>query len=203
MNHCILTRINFEDKDLMKKYIDVSKKYFIPSLYSQTSKKFDLVIMCKKEDEDYIRKEIGYKFIPIRDVKSFYKLTLDNSYNIQTRHDCDDWMQNNYIEMIQKLYVKNILNENIFLVQSQPLKYMCNTQKLHPVTQYSSKKCSMHLSLCQSKPYFHIYQTTHGQMSTITPDIKVFTLPGNPTHWVIHGENISVKKGSIKYDKSR
>lgn len=198
MKHAVLTRINFDDKSLMEKYLKVSEKYFIPSLKSQTDQNFKLFVMCKGEDFEYLKKRLGYDFIRISGSVNFFDYCKENGFNIQTRHDCDDWMSPNYIEMIHKAYKDNIDKHDKFLVQSQPLRQMHPSGNISNIHKYHDRKCSMHLSLCQKIVNNHIYERQHAYMYEIAS--KVITLPGNPTRWIIHGENISVKRGSIKYN---
>ena len=197
MKHAILTRINFDDKSLMEKYLKITKEVFIPSLKSQTNQNFTLVNICKEDDIEYLLKELDFPFIRVKDGIDFFELCKKEKFNIQTRHDCDDWMAPNYVELIHKAYRDNIKKYDKFLVQSQPLRQMYPSGEISGIQKYHSKKCSMHLTLCQREVNNHIYEKKHAIMFQVAE--KVIDLPGNPTRWVIHGNNISVKKGSVKY----
>jgi hypothetical protein len=197
MKHIVFTRINFDDKELMSKYVKISKEVLIPALKSQTCKNFTLLILCKSEDEEYLRKELDFPFVRIGG--NFVEYVIKNEINIQTRHDCDDWMAPNYIELIQNTYKENIDKKDKFLVQSQPLRLDYNTKKTIQIQKYHEKRCSMHLSLCQKNVTNHINERIHSKMFEITN--HVIMLPGNPTQWVIHGDNKSVKNGRVRYEK--
>ena len=198
MKHAILTRINFDDKALMEKYLKITEKYFISSLKSQTDQNFTLVNICRENDVEYLKNRLNYDFVDVRNAKDFFEYCKENNYNVQTRHDCDDWMAPEYIELIHDNYTKNIDLHDKFLIQSQPLKVMHPSGKTYGLKKYHSKRCSMHLTLCQRKVKNHIYERQHAHMYEIAN--KVINLPGNPTKWIIHGNNISVKKGSVRYD---
>ena len=45
MKHLISTRIKFDDDTLLMKYLEVSKKTFLPSILSQTNKNFILCVI--------------------------------------------------------------------------------------------------------------------------------------------------------------
>lgn len=197
MKHIVFTRINFDDKELMSKYVKISKEVLIPTLKSQTCKNFTLLILCKPEDEEYLRKELDFPFVRIGG--NFVEYVIKNEINIQTRHDCDDWMAPNYIELIQNTYKENIDKKDKFLVQSQPLRLDYNTKKTIQIKKYHEKRCSMHLSLCQKNVTNHINERIHSKMFEIAD--HVIMLPGNPTQWVIHGDNKSVKNGRVRYEK--
>ena len=199
MKHAILTKINFDDKSLIEKYLRISEKYFIPSLKSQTVQNFTLFNICYKDDVDYLKNRLNYDFVDIRTKDEFFKYCRENNFNIQTRHDCDDWMSPSYVELIHKTYRNNIKKYDRFLVQSQPLKQMHPSGEISGIQKYHSKNCSMHLTLCQREVNNHIYEKKHASMFQVAE--KVIDLPGNPTRWIIHGNNMSVKRGRVKYVK--
>jgi len=188
MKHTIFTRINFEDKKLRDEYLAITKDVLIPSLKSQTNQNFTWIILTS--DADYLRKELDYPFITVDDGGEYIRYAINNGINIQTRHDCDDYMAPDYIETIQELYSRNIKLIDSFLIQSQPLKLMYHEDIIKKIKPYHSKRCSMHLSLCQKNVVHHINERKHGQMHEIAS--HVITLREGITKWVIHGNNISV-----------
>jgi len=189
MKHTILTRMRFADKDLMRKYLVLTKDTLVPSLKSQTNKNFIWILMIRKEDEGFLRSEIDFPFVSVYDEPGNVKYITDNNVEIQTRHDCDDFMFPHYIETIQKLYTENVDKYTTFLVQSQPTQLMYHTGKVNSIGPYHDKRTSMHLSLCQTTATYNIHHLGHGQMWQIAD--KVINMGEGFTQWVIHGDNIS------------
>ena len=121
-NHIILSRFSFEDKELMKIYLELTKAILIPSLRAQTNQNFSWGLIVKTEDIEFLRSELNFDFIPFTDFYIFHQYCVDNNINIQTRHDIDDWMADNYVEKIHELFDENIITHDNFLIQSQPIK---------------------------------------------------------------------------------
>ena len=190
MKHTILTRMSFDDKDLMKKYLVLTKNVLVPSLKSQTNQNFTWIIMIRKEDEDFLRGEIDYPFITVLNDAEHIKYANDNNVDIQTRHDCDDFMFPEYIDEIQRIYLENIDKYDTFIIHSQPTQLIYNTGEIRKISPYKDDRTSMHLSLCQKSPKHHIHEQKHGQMWKISD--KVIMIGEGYTQWVIHENNISV-----------
>jgi hypothetical protein len=196
MKHTILTRMRFTDKELMKKYLVLTKDTLVPSLKSQTNQNFVWLLMVRKEDEDFLRSEIDFPFVAIYDEPGNVKYVTENNVEIQTRHDCDDFMFPHYIDSIQKLYTENIDKFSTFLVQSQPTQLMYHTGDVNSIGAYHDKRTSMHLSLCQKTAKYNIHHLGHGQMWQIAE--KVINMGEGFTQWVIHGDNISCKSDAYQ-----
>lgn len=198
-NHAVLTRINFEDKDLMDKYLKFTKEFLIPSFKSQTCKDFNWVVICKEKHIDYLKDELKYPFIRIKDRDGFSGFVKKHNFQIQTRHDCDDWMAPNYIETIQRLFKDNKDKYKSFLIQSQPLKLIYKTGEQMKIGKYHNRRCSMHLTLCQNIVINHIHSHQHGHMWKVTDHI--IDLGEGYTKWIIHDDNVSVNKANLKGKK--
>jgi len=190
MKHSIVTRINFTDISLMNSYLEITKNILIPSLKSQTNKEFEWVVLTNEDTLDLLRTELDYPFKPIFSNSSCYSYLIDNKVDIQTRHDCDDWMSPDYVERIQKVYLENKKKYSSFLIQAQPTQLMYHTGQELSLKPYTNQRCSMFLSLCQNEVTNHIFERKHGQMYEITPN--VITLSVGYAKWVIHGKNRSV-----------
>ena len=67
MPHVVFTRLKFDDKELMKRYLDVTKKFLIPSLISQTCKNFKWLVMVCDDDIEFLKDELNFDFTPIKD----------------------------------------------------------------------------------------------------------------------------------------
>lgn len=196
MKHTLVIRMKFKDKDLFKKYLEISKDVLIPSLKSQTNKKFILCFIIYDEDVDYVKKYLNLDFKNFSSLDKFFNYVKDEEINIQTRHDMDDYMSPDYIDIIQSEYLKNIEKYDKFLIQSQPIRLDYHTNIEYKMNQYTETRNSMFLSLCQKNITNSIFDQKHGQMYEVTKNI--ITLPEGYTKWVIHGDNISVRKNILK-----
>lgn len=177
----------------MYKYLEVSKKILVPSLKTQKSKNFDWALLVHQESEKEIKKVLEYDFIPVYTNEDYLDLITTKGYNIQTRHDIDDWMSEDYIKDIQNLSQQHILKLDTFIIHSQPKSLDYYTGVEREVSLYSNKRCSMHLSLIQAEPKESVFKFKHGQMYKLTSDI--FKLPGsNYTKWTLHEDSISCKR---------
>ena len=192
VKHMVLIKMVFIDKDLFKKYLNISKEILAPSLKSQINKNFEIGCIIKKEDISFAKELLDVDFINFSCFKDGFDYMKENNINIQTRHDMDDYMSPEYIQKIQEEYQKNIDLYDNFLIQAQPVKMMYETKKEFKMMQYNDKMNSMFLSLCQKDVKNYILERNHGQMHEIAS--HVITLPEGYTKWVIHENNISVRR---------
>ena len=134
MRHLITTRIKFTDDELLKEYLEISKRSFIPSLLSQTNKNFTLGIISNEQHREMIISFINDLSVKLNkenpslvffDDKTtdYVDYVKNENINIQTRHDCDDWMCETYVEDIQNTYLNNINQYESFVIHVQPYKY--------------------------------------------------------------------------------
>ena len=191
IKHTVLSTCRFDDKDLMVKYLDVARETLVPALKSQTTNNFTWIVMCRPGDIEFIRGYLFLGFTPVHNREEYVDFVKKHNVKIQTRHDIDDWMSSEYIEMIQAIYDEHIDRWDKFLIQAQPRKVDMRTEEETRMNKYHDKRTSMFLSLCQRKCNHHIQEKKHGQMWQIAP--RVVTIPEGYTKWMIHGENISVK----------
>jgi hypothetical protein len=191
MDHIIVSRINFTDRCLLNKYLIITKSVLIPALKSQTQKKFTWVLIINKNDEQYLREQLDFSFDAVYGNTGFIEYVTHNKPNIQTRHDCDDWMSHNYVDRIQTEYLHNIKKFNSFIIHVQPTKFDYLTGSEIHLPKYHDERCSMFLSLCQLNSIHHVNERKHGQMYEITKNIIL--LPEGYCKWVIHGNNKSKK----------
>lgn len=192
MKHLIFTRMRFDDKNLMSKYLDVTKKTLVPSLKNQTNQNFTWVLMIRKEDEDFLRKELNYPFRAVYDINEFANAAISEKFEIQTRHDCDDNMSPNYIQKLQDLYEQNKDQYECTLIHCQPTQIIYQTGEIKKLGNYHDKRTSMHLTICQKNVVHHVYEKKHGEMWKVAQ--KIILLPEGYTEWIIHENNISVRK---------
>lgn len=189
MKHTILTRMRFQDKNLMRKYLKMTKEFLVPSLKSQACQNFTWMLMVMPEDISFLTSEIDFPFISILNENEYIQYATSNNVTIQTRHDCDDFMYPNYIETIQKVYSENKNKYDTFLIQSQPTQLIYHTGVVNKIGKYHDKRTSMHLSICQKNVKYSIHDRGHGHMWQIAN--AVLNLGEGYTQWVIHGDNIS------------
>lgn len=190
MKHSIVTRINFTDLSLMGEYLKITKEVLIPALKSQTVKAFEWIVLTNVEILDILKSELDYPFTAVYGNGQCFSYLLDNEINIQTRHDCDDYMSPTYVQKIQETYLSNYKRYDKFIVQAQPTQLLYQTGEEIELKPYSNQRCSMFLSLCQEKVENHIFERKHIQMYEITGN--VITMPVGYAKWVIHGKNKSV-----------
>jgi hypothetical protein len=203
MKHIIITRANFSNDEKFNSYFEVMKKYFIPSINSQTNKNFVLGISVNPKHFDVIRKEIDNKIeiIPFNNVKEEYKnFVVKNGFNIQTRHDCDDYMKPNYVEFIQNTIKSKGSVLGKCILTFQPIKLDFNTGKEFVHERDYSKVCSMFSTLYQKNVQDGIFDVMHDHLSRLTRNIFYFketyvklVIHSNNLHSKLHQTNTLIK----------
>lgn len=188
MKHAIFTRCNFLTDDVFNKYWEVMKTVYIPSIKSQTCKNFTLYFNTQApkhksmilEQFDGCGFEIGF-------TDFWLKNKINGIFNIQTRHDCDDFMSPEYVCKVQYVYNENISAHAEFLIQAQPNKFDFITGKEYISPLRPPTAPCMFLSLCQRNPEKYILQEMHNRFAKIVP--TVFDIGRGYTKLVIHGNN--------------
>jgi hypothetical protein len=166
------------------------KKYYIPSINNQTNKNFKIALIANERHYELIRKEIDNKIEILRfgDQKEDYKDYVTKiPFTIQTRHDCDDYMSNTYVNKIQKLYESNKDKYETFILNFQPTKFIDSTQKEYTHSRDYSKACSMFSTLIQKNTKYGIFDVMHDQLSRISKNIIYIKDPY--VKLIIHGNN--------------
>ena len=182
MKHIIITRCKFDDDSVFQKYFTIMQKTYIPSINAQTDKNFMIGLVVNEQHYDSIRKEIepSIKIVPFYNEKmvSFYMLptrgggyknyVISNNINIQTRHDCDDIMEKDYIKYIHQLYKENKNKYDDFILTFFPTKLDIVTSKEY---EYTDKNCTMFSTLIQKKVRHSIMDVKHAWLPQITPNV--------------------------------
>jgi len=208
MKHLITTRIKFDNDILMMKYLEVSKKTFFPSVLSQINKNFILCVIANKQHHiliDNIINEICKdlkkekpSLVFLNDGSTDYlNYILKENINIQTRHDCDDWMCETYVDQIQKIFFENKDKYNTFVIHGQPYKYDIIEDKKYKMTyRYDPNNTSMFVSVCQKNCDIQLFTLKHSDVGKVGE--KVFMVDEGSCHLVIHKNNklstINLKK---------
>jgi hypothetical protein len=190
MKHILISRLWFDNRELMDKYIDVANKMFIPQLRKQTCKDFEFGLLIRKEDVEYVREKIGIDFIAfIQGIEEYRDIPRQMGYTLQTRHDFDDWMRDDYIEKIQKCYKENKDKYDNFVIHVQPVKVEYPSMKEMSVPAYHEKRTSMFLTLCQKNPIVPVYKGSHGHMWKFVD--KVLMIETGLCKWVQHENTVT------------
>jgi len=203
MKHIVITRAKFSSDDKFQKYFDVMKKYFIPSINSQTNKNFILGLTINPIHFPKVRELIDNKIeiIPFSDVKTDFKdYVINNQINLQTRHDCDDFMKENYIEFLQNRSESQRMSLNDFIITFQPSKLDFQTGREYKHERDYSKVCSMFSTLFQKNVSRGIMDEMHDHLTRITRNVIYINEPyvklvihSNNLHSKLHQSNIQIK----------
>ena len=189
MKHIIITRIKFDDNQLFEKYFDVMKNTYVPSINSQTNKNFEIGFIINENHIPIVSKLFDNQkinFFTSYDLAKKY--CYDNNFELQTRHDCDDWMKEDYVNKIQEVYKEKINSFDNFIIHSKVTKLDFHTNDLYSHGINYDNFISMFLTLCQKKVNHFVYDENHRHMNKVTNNI--FLLDGGYTRLVIHGNNI-------------
>lgn len=198
MNHILLIRSTFRNKTLFESYLEVAKEVLFPQLNAQTNKNFTVCFLtnCNEHSEiisSFINDDVKKVFIldPLWKTE-FKNYVKENFFDIQTRHDFDDWMSLDYVEKIQNTWQEfknNNLNNTKLLIHSQPMLFDFNKKLDKEMNgKYDNKFISMHLSLCQNENNYYVFQDIHSKMYKLTENIIL--LPKGYTKLVIHNNNM-------------
>jgi len=191
MKHVVVTRCKFKDDDSFNKYLPSIKKYYIPSINSQTDKNFKIALIINPSHyqimRDCVDKQI--EILPFNDTKKDYRdYVMNNNITIQTRHDCDDYMSPNYIKKIHELYESNKSKYDDFILNFHPYKHDSKTGKDYYHSRDYSKVCSMFSTLIQKKVNVGVFDQVHDLLRRITSNVIYIPASGD-VKLVIHDSN--------------
>lgn len=197
VKHVLVTRASFDNDMVFEKYFPLIRDVYIPSIGSQTCKTFDVCMIMNIKHKSILLEEFkkyNVNIIPIIGRfggGSYPEWAINNKYQIQTRHDCDDWMAPTYIQRIQEEYFKHKDVYDDFLIQAIPTKVDYSTKKERVMKCYSKTFTSMFLSLCQKEPKISVFKEFHTTFPKLIPN--VIELENGLVKWIIHGNNISLR----------
>lgn len=190
MKHFIVTRCKFNDDQKFNDYFGMVKKYYIPSINSQTNKNFTIALICHDRHYQKFRDEIDNKIeiLIFNDQKQDYRdYVMKFQDTIQTRHDCDDYMKPNYVDKIQSLYENNKTKYQDFILNFHPTKFVDKTQKEYTHSRDYSKVCSMFSTLIQRETKHGVFDVMHDHLIRLSRNIIYIKEPY--VKLVIHGNN--------------
>jgi len=190
MKHLLITRLWFDNTDMIDRYLDIALNTFIPSLKAQTCKDFEFGILIREVHVDYVREKIGVDFTPFTGgIEQYREIPKKHGYTLQTRHDFDDWMREDYIETIQKTYRENKDKYDSFIIHVQPIKVTYPDMKEVELAPYHDKRISMFATMCQKDPVYPVYKGSHGHLWKFVDG--VIELPKGYTKWVQHENTVT------------
>lgn len=194
MKHILVTRCKFDSDEKFKLYFEQIKNYYIPSINSQTNKSFEVALISNEEHFNIIRDLIDKNIVMKRftNVKGDYRdYVINNNINIQTRHDCDDIMVDEYINHIQTLYNENKEKYDKLILNFHPNKFLAKTKEEYKHQRDYRKVCSMFSTLIQKKVEYGVMDLMHDHLSRITKNIIYIEKPY--VKLVIHENNLQSK----------
>ena len=194
MKHILVTRCKFNDETLFQNYYRVMEQTYIPSLNKQKNKNFILGLVSNQHHFDLIRQKIDKNIEMIRfddQKKDYREYVIKHNITLQTRHDCDDIMNENYIEVIQNLYEKNKNKYEKFILNFHPTKYDFHSKKEYTHSRDYSKVCSMFSTLIQKEVTDGVFDVVHDLLKRLGNN--VIYIPETYVKLVIHNSNISSK----------
>jgi glycosyltransferase involved in cell wall biosynthesis len=195
--------MKFDNDLLFNNYLKVMDEIYVPAILSQTNKNFSIAFIINEKHITKIKELFpdNIKILFFNNINEDYlKYIKLNNVEIQTRHDCDDWMSNDYVETIQKTFYENIEKFDSLVIQTQPYKLEFNTNKIFSMGfKYNESKTSMFISLCQKKCVNSVFKEKHSLMYQLVK--KVINLGNGYNYLTIHGNNklSNVLKGDVYY----
>jgi len=181
MRHGIIIRFRYEREDPRFRWrLSLFEAMVAPRFEKQTNQDFELWILCKAHHEE-IFKARGYHTAPT--------LEALPRFDIQTRHDNDDFVSQEYVKIIQDEVEKR--KNSSFLISFVPVKLDLWTLKRYECGHYGPERPSMFLSLYippQVEEYESIFKLRHGEMWKLYP--TVVTIPRGECELVCHGDNM-------------
>jgi hypothetical protein len=176
MRHFVLTRFccwwpghySYDDSEWLENRYSIFKKYNAKKMKEQANKNFKQLIFCDSRMKDYMSEEISsfeYETEVLTGDVSWYTLLRQYLENykeekiVLTRLDSDDFIDENYIDIIQKN--SNLIKDDYILDISKLHWYDTNTKKLYS-QKYSSSSAFSTL-VCNSGDYER-YFGSHGKL---------------------------------------
>ncbi len=199
VKHIVISRLWFEDKELMDKYLSVAKEVLIPALKRQTCKDFEFGIIVKNEDIEHVRSVLDIDFTAFSGMEEFKSESILNKYTIQTRQDIDDWISDNYIETIQQTYRKEYDYFTALIIHAHPVRVSYPSWEESEMREYNGKHNSMFLSLCQKEVKHTVFDRQHGSMYILAD--KVIKLQNGYAKWLQHPHSVNSTRDKVRGEK--
>jgi hypothetical protein len=175
LTHVVITRMLYKDDGRFLKRLELYKKHLLNSLKKQRRQNFDVAVLCNRRHAEYLT-ELGV--IPFflkdpdnlgqRDKTWHVKVPWSEideleKYYIQSNIDSDDFVSDDYIQMVQHFAE----GEEKLLIQFQPSLVDYKTEVIKPMrNKYDEENGSAFCSLYQPTEdnYIYIGQDGHRKM---------------------------------------
>jgi hypothetical protein len=187
----VFTRMAYVER-IEPERIEIYREVFLKSLRNQIYTNFDVYIITggvwgqesTPENTALIKKQ------DTNGLNIFYRHMNEipeNTYNIQIRVDCDDYIAPGFILKCLDIYRNT--NRNCFVITFRPYKYDYTERKIYKVRRGKwSDKPSMFTALCQKEKIKHfVYDRRHTRLTDITKKV-VFVEDGFCAQ-TVHGKN--------------
>lgn len=185
MRHVIFTRMNFEEDGLFEYYLELMKRWYVPSVESQVDQDFGLAIIANKRHHGCLGLLLGKRAEFFVSMGSASRYAFSKSVSIQTRHDCDDWMHEGYTKRIKELYP--VGSDGTLVVNSILYKFdvLRGDLRRRFIPYEDDGFVTSFVSLCQSRVVSFVYERHHRDLGCLG---KVVCIDGY-TMQVVHGRN--------------
>jgi hypothetical protein len=188
MKTAIITRYCYEDR-LSEDRLKLFQDNFINSLAKQTTKDFDIYIIC---DELYGKKSHPdnlalIKLLDFKGMNVHFTNVEKHNYDIEVRLDSDDYVIDTFVEYVHSVAKK----QNNILINFKPIKVVNGAQYYHE-RDYSDKCASMFIALIQKGIKTKgVYDRPHCEMANYMG--KVLTVKEGFVFLNIHDGNMTSK----------
>jgi hypothetical protein len=185
MTHAMFIRLNYpEDYQSLKWRLSFFEAMVVPTLLRQTVQDFDIWVYCNMVHADRIKSMSDR-------LKVYHGHRTDDpavpKYNIQTRHDSDDFLHPEYVAKTQEI-CRAHKKETPLVVSFQPYKMDVWSGARYRHDRYNDQNTSAFQSLYipdTAKEYRHVLSFNHRQIWQTYPD--VVTVPLGYVTIGIHG----------------
>ncbi len=190
MKHLIIVRFFYNDKDLFIRRANLMKQTVIECLKKQTTQDFILCIMTDKDSVSQLKEILDYEFISFDDYTELLTFCKNNEVKIQTRHDSDDLMSDDYLEFIQSEYEINKNLYSSFLLHFNWQKIDFETGRIGDRSNFIDDSfISGFCSLCEFPVKNTVYARSHPEMGKIVE--KTYTYDIGYVFYTQHPDNNS------------
>ena len=163
MKHIIFTRFIYDEGSKADKRLEIMKETLIKCLHAQTNQNFVWSLMCKEHHRKTIEEMYGKEVLFWGGSEGFKKFVKENNYEIQTRHDSDDIMCPEYVQLLQNEFESNKFRKEPFLIEFQPMFHSFGSNHFHEFTLDYAKRgsTSAFITLCPQNTGQTIWDHTH------------------------------------------
>ena len=194
MKHIIFTRFMYDDTEHAQERIQIMNNTLIKCLKNQTNQNFTWALMCRPYHHDSIRSLYGKEVLFFNGSLKFKEYVTENKFTIQTRHDSDDLMCPEYIQIIQDEYNSNKFRKDPFLIHFQPTINKYDTDSFYEfhIDYEKNNLTSAFITLCPQNTTKTIWDHSHTAWVGNVPTI-IRNKNNRCVSATIHGLNTSTR----------